>query len=125
MTLLHDQAGARCMYYVLSLAWRLELIHPNPNPNPTLTLSLSLSLTLTLTLTRSRSRSRSRYGGEALFERGPYPHPYPLTLTPPLTPTPTRPQTRPRTRPPTLTLSRCGGGEHLRGGRSCGPGHVA
>ena len=50
------------MYYVLSLAWLLELIHPspsypkpNPSPNPSLSLSLSLcpSLSLSLSLTSS------------------------------------------------------------------------
>ena len=41
----HEEAGARYMYYVLSLAWLLELIHP-------LALSLVLSLALSLALSR-------------------------------------------------------------------------
>ena len=30
MMLWHEEAGARYMYYVLRLAWLLELIHPLP-----------------------------------------------------------------------------------------------
>ena len=33
MTLWQGKAGAHYMYYVLSLAWLLEVISPNPNPN--------------------------------------------------------------------------------------------
>ena len=41
------------MYYVLSLAWLRERIHPLPPPSLSLSLSPSLSLNLNVTLTSS------------------------------------------------------------------------
>ena len=61
----HEKAGARYIYYVLSLAWLLELIHPLP-PSLSLTMTLHhdpnryshLKRNLTLTLTDRFYESR-------------------------------------------------------------------